>query len=133
MCMKRDRHTALVDACICTLVLHMPSCACKLCHMTQQGSHLLVQLILIVQIHQPHEAQDSAHSHDLAGLVGRGVACASSQEGHLSSLNAATAAADPVQAIHHCWNVQKHRQGCDKVDQPAEPSKQLRQLIRFCD
>ena len=132
MCMKWDRHVALIDAYTCTLVLHMPSCACKLCHMSQEGSHLLVQLILIVQIHQPHEAQDSAHSHDLAGLIGRGVACASRQEGDLISLDAATAAADPVQAIHHCWNVQKHRQGRDKVNQPAEPLMQLRQLIRMC-
>ena len=115
--MKWDRHVVLIDACTCTLVLHVPSCACKLCHINEAGSHLLVQLILIVQIHQPHEAQDSANSHDLAGLIGRGIACASRQEGDLISLNAATAAAaNAVEAIHHCWNVQKHRQGRDKVD-----------------
>jgi len=115
--------------------LHTASAYAKFClqAMSEVGSHLLVQLILIVQIYQPHEAQDSAHSHDLAGLVGRSVACASRQEGDLISLNAATAAADPVQAIHHCWNVQKHRQGCNKVDQPAESLMRLRQLIRLCD
>ena len=93
-----------------------PAYARKLRHNNEACSHLLVQLILIVQIHQPHEAQDSAHSHDLAGLIGRGVTCASRQEGDLISLDAATAAADPVQAIHHCWYIQKHRQGRNKVD-----------------
>jgi hypothetical protein len=114
--------------------LHTASAYAKFClqAMSEVGSHLLVQLILIVQIHQPHEAQDPAHSHDLAGLIGRGVACASCEEGDLISLDAAAAAADPVQAIHHCWNVQKHRQGRDKVDQPVEPFMQLRQLIRIC-
>ena len=70
--------------------------------------YLLVQFVLIVQVHQPHETKNSAHSHDLACLVGRSVAGASGKEGHLGVLNATAAAADAVEAIDNCWDVQKH-------------------------
>ena len=82
-----------------------------------------MQLILVVQVHQPHQTQDPAHSHDLACLVSRGVAGASGQEGDIIRCGVAAATADAVQAIDHRWNVQQHGQGCHKVNQPADSAR----------
>lgn len=41
--------------------------------------YLLVKLVLVIKVHKPHEAQDSAHPSDLSNLVGRGVAGAPCQ------------------------------------------------------